>query len=403
MADTTDFIIKQNPYKDRLLLCAYLGKESVVKVPDGVTKICSFAFADQDKPNETITQIILPDSVEELEKNAFVYCTALKEIRWPENEELSMGGDIFKGCTSLEKISIPKNVRELGSFKMPENLKTVEVHDDLILLGQGYSCFTYESDDAIKTCYDSQTIRILTQNPTYQLIDGFMVNTKHKTALFYAARNQKCVRIPDGIEIIATCCFDEAGYLSLSKEEIEKTDFKKFDSELRDMAEREICGANCVHLEKLIIPKSVKEIKSFAFWNCSDLASIIYEGKTADLKYDDDSFNFCDELENQDPKIICSDTEKIQKAKCKKISDELSRILLIDQKIRSGCYPSAEKLAAEFGVGIATIHRDLDKILFFSHTDCPTRKELIKFDHHEKGYYYTKAFKLDIEATLLNL
>ena len=69
MADNTDFIIKQNPYKDRLLLCAYLGKESVVKVPDGVTKICSFAFADQDKPNETITQIILPDSVEELEKN----------------------------------------------------------------------------------------------------------------------------------------------------------------------------------------------------------------------------------------------------------------------------------------------------------------------------------------------
>ena len=58
-----DFIIKTSPYGDKTILYAYLGSESVVSVPAGVTDINFFAFAEEHKPNDTITKIILPDSV----------------------------------------------------------------------------------------------------------------------------------------------------------------------------------------------------------------------------------------------------------------------------------------------------------------------------------------------------
>ncbi len=387
MADNSDFIIKQDPFhKGKFFLHAYLGKESVVKVPDGVVKISSYAFADEDNPNDTITKIILPDSVEEIEKLAFGYCTALKEIRWPENEELWIGLNIFEGCRSLEKISIPKNVIRLDSFKMPRSLKTVEVHDDLISIEGGIICFYYEGDDAMERTFHSQTVRILLQNPTYKVIDGFMVNTKHKVALFYVARNQKKVRVPDGVKVIGTSCFDESGYLCPCPEELEMM----------------MCGTHCENVEEVVLPKSVRKIEFLAFLHCEYLCSMIYEGKTADLTVEEEAFMYCPKIERLETKIKCSDSERLKKAKCRKFSEELSRILLIDQKIRSGAYPNVDKLAAEHNVSVATIHRDLDKILEFSGTDCIKRKDLIKYDHYQKGYYYAKDFTLDIEATLMS-
>ena len=58
-----EFIIKTSPNGDKTILYAYLGSESVVSVPEGVTDINFFAFAEEHKPNDTITKIILPDSV----------------------------------------------------------------------------------------------------------------------------------------------------------------------------------------------------------------------------------------------------------------------------------------------------------------------------------------------------
>ena len=69
-----EFIIKTSPYGDKTILYAYLGSESVVSVPEGVTDINFFAFAEEHKPNDTITKIILPDSVTNVEQSAFAFC-----------------------------------------------------------------------------------------------------------------------------------------------------------------------------------------------------------------------------------------------------------------------------------------------------------------------------------------
>ena len=141
----SDFIIKNTSRHNCKSLFAYVAKDSIVHVPDGVVAIGSYAFGDKDNPNDTITKIILPDSVEKIENHAFAFCTALKEIVWPENENLFLGRNLFEGCSSLEKISIPKTVTNLEEFKIPANLKEIEVHSDIVRIP--YGCFTYEGSE----------------------------------------------------------------------------------------------------------------------------------------------------------------------------------------------------------------------------------------------------------------
>ena len=73
-AAESDFIIENG------WLIEYTGPGGAVVVPDGVTVIGGGAF--WENPNvDKITSITLPDSVVELEHNAFMSCTGMKNIR----------------------------------------------------------------------------------------------------------------------------------------------------------------------------------------------------------------------------------------------------------------------------------------------------------------------------------
>lgn len=64
-----DFVIRKSPDGSEYHLYDYLGNDSVVTIPDGVTHINAYAFADDDHPNDSIKKIILPDSVVEAGQN----------------------------------------------------------------------------------------------------------------------------------------------------------------------------------------------------------------------------------------------------------------------------------------------------------------------------------------------
>ena len=189
----TDFVIKKNPLGKDVYLCAYLGNESIINVPEGVTYIRSYAFADDDNPNSTITKITLPGTVTEVDTAAFAYCTALKEIVWPNNKDFRIiGVDLFDGCSSLENIQIPKSVSVITRIILPPNLKTLEFHDDITAIGQSALCFEKDCN----SYKNKETIEYLLKNPNYKIVDGFMINKKHRTALFYVERNKKEVTVP---------------------------------------------------------------------------------------------------------------------------------------------------------------------------------------------------------------
>ena len=214
---------------------------------------------------------------------------------------------------------------------------------------------------------------VLLSNPNYKIIDGFMVNLKHKVALFYMERNKKKVRVPDGIEVISMECFDEYDLFKLG------------------LDENKYLHSKLVPVEEVVIPATVKRIAGAAFNRCRKLKSVIYEGNRDNLDAEEDVFIECDGMNRLEAKIICADTEEPKK---KRTNLALERIVIIHKEIKSGDFPNTRQLRdicrVRVGMGklsIATISRDLDFLR--SRFNAP-----IEYDRTKRGYYYKNDFEL---------
>ena len=364
------FIIKKDISLNKLILLSYTGSESVVSVPDGVTHIDSYAFATEEKPNSTIQKIILPVSMKKVGTYAFAFCTALTEVQWPKNEKLSLGYCIFEGCDSLETFTIPKSVKKIASsIGLPAHIKHIVVHDDFVEVGQEVFGFNEDIlDETVMNRQREKTREILLKNPTYKIIDGFMVNTKHKAALFQIEKGKKEVRIPYGIESLGCDCFDEG---------IDSAVIKNF-----------------VAVEKIVLPKSVKKVNTSAISDCCSLKEVVYEGLSVDITFANDAIWMCDIL-GQKTIIICKDTA-IKEKKASGLRFE--RLILIHRTIASGSYPNSEQLRQlckdRLGLkklGISTISRDIDFLRSRFHAP-------IEYNYFRRGYYYYEDFSLNFDA-----
>ena len=56
---------------------------------------------------------MLPDTIKRIGPCAFCYCVTLGKIRLPERFTMIANG-LFRGCTSLEELYIPRSVTQIG-------------------------------------------------------------------------------------------------------------------------------------------------------------------------------------------------------------------------------------------------------------------------------------------------
>ncbi len=125
-------ITVKDPYTTQAIyLMSYKGLGGTVEVPDdrGITTIYSYAFSnyeyvdkdpaagdiiDEEDPllikqsylgEDTITKVILPEGVEEIQSYAFAGLTALEEVVLPSTLK-KIGVGAFYGCNKLKKINL---------------------------------------------------------------------------------------------------------------------------------------------------------------------------------------------------------------------------------------------------------------------------------------------------------
>ena len=121
----------------------YTGEDTVVKIPSvfkdkPVIKIKDNTFADDTK----ITKVIIPDSIEILGKSIFSNCKSLKEVVFEGLGKIQVIPDnTFYKCLSLEKISIPTSVKQIGDLAFYGCSSISELRVPISVVSIGRSAF----------------------------------------------------------------------------------------------------------------------------------------------------------------------------------------------------------------------------------------------------------------------
>lgn len=231
--ETKKGLLTYSIYEDHAELIGYEGEDRTIDLPELVdgrllTVIGENVFANKDffEQGPPIEMITIPDSVEEIEGNAFRKCDKLSCIRFPAKLKV-IGHEAFAGCNSLQEIIIPEGTETIdkAAFAYCAHLKSVQLPGTLIEVGGGL----------FMQCPELEDFFVTSDSPACSLVDGILYSGDHKTLLAVPGSGVRELNIPEGTEKIA---FGAA------------------------------VGAS---LYKVIFPESLKTIENFAFYGCYNL------------------------------------------------------------------------------------------------------------------------------------
>lgn len=234
-----------------VLTCCY-SSDDVITVPaeiDGhkITKIYPSCFGLTHA-----SEIILPDTIEELREMAFYNCPDLKKITVPASVKV-IGERAFDGCTSLEDVEflgaetignrVFCNCSSLKNFKASGTVKE------------------WKDEEPFIFCTALENIEIGSGDGIFCSENGIMYN-KDKTVLaaYPAQKEGRSFTAPSSVTEVAQSAF-----------------------------------ANCHHLESVKLP-NVRIINAYAFENCESLSYFDVSNKLE--KLDSDALYCCTALKS---------------------------------------------------------------------------------------------------------
>ena len=319
------YTIEWRIYDDRVMLLSGIGSTgnynnskrpwaeyedsfSDVVVGEGITKLGDKTFNAYKKVLKSIT---LPNTLEYIGASVFSDCTALTEIKLPNNSLRSLGNSAFGGCTGIKHFHIPETVWSMhNSFSGCKGIESITVDwmstyyraEDGILynLDKSEILFVYSLDgttltipktarniqsSALDTCTELERFECEEGSVYYTAEDGVLyANTSQGKMLVMAPKKLagKLV-VPDDVTIVRQNAFNSCTLLT----EVQLP-----------AALTKIDGATfrfCSSLAKINIPESVTYIGQRAFEGCSSLPEVLTIPKS--VKYIGEyAFNGCTSL-----------------------------------------------------------------------------------------------------------
>ena len=121
-----------------VVITDYIGTATTVSVPaqlggQNVVEIGEGAFADS-----AVIGVSLPDTVVNINKQAFYYCMALVEVKLGSGTVM-IGEDAFHGCVALSSVHLNNGLKTIGesAFALNDNLKNITIPNTVETIEEG--------------------------------------------------------------------------------------------------------------------------------------------------------------------------------------------------------------------------------------------------------------------------
>lgn len=222
--------------------------------------------------NKYIQEVYLPNSLTKIYNGAFAHCEELKTVHLPQNLKQIYHG-AFSGCKKIENISIPSTVVKMGNacFCDCNSLTSITIPENVTEVGENFFANCYSLDKVIfkndSTYFYPSAFRgckKLKELSNHIIENGLLYNLK-KTELYSFLGTEK----HDGI-IIVPASVRELGYGFSSSIDLVSIDL----SQTKISNIRSITFSDCINLETVILPPTVKSIDDRAFSGCIKLSKI---------------------------------------------------------------------------------------------------------------------------------
>ena len=225
------------------ILLKYLGAESRVAVPEGITAIAEEAFAG----NETIDRVILPDGLLEIGSGAFRDCLLLQTIVIPQGLR-RIGSGAFENCVKLLRIELPQTVSRLekGAFKRCRALREVNLGGNLEQVEE-------------QVFFQCRCLEKITFPDTLTSIGGLA---------FYRCRSLREVKLSAKVAQVGSLAFAESGVERVRM----AADGRSWGSDI---------FSGCDRLRELVLEEGVSHIPDRLAKGCAVLEQVILPGSLA--------------------------------------------------------------------------------------------------------------------------
>ena len=251
-----------------------------IELPEGLTEISSSLFSSCSN----LKSVIIPDGVTTIGASAFKYCSSLAEIIISDHVT-TIGASAFAYCRGLKKVTIGEGVETMGADVFSNCVVLEELNINAVNLGhrEGWFAFAGINGSGIKVTIGKQVTH-LPDVFWYPQFSGQNSSPKITSVVFEEGSVCQSVsglqELPKSVYNIYDNCY----YLGTETNPymifVSAVDSSITSCDIHE--DTKIIGASAFYrsnkLTNIVISGSVTSICSYAFSNCTSLASITFTG-----------------------------------------------------------------------------------------------------------------------------
>lgn len=254
------------------------------------TQIGRYAFA-----GSALTDFTVPDSVTNIDYNAFSDATSLTKVDLGNGEKLTLQGNAFYN-SGLTEVTIPAGVDHIGElcFAGCENLEAIRVAEDNQRYSSDEDILYNKAQSTLITCPANKEGSYTVKSTVTSF--GFAAFEKSKLSQITIPQDSRLSTI--GYRAFMRCEKLEQISIPAGLQSIDRYAFA-YCSSLKtvEVPEGSQLGGiyksafyNCSQLESIRIPDGVQEIGAYAFYGCNSLNNMDITDNSKLMSIDDHAF-----------------------------------------------------------------------------------------------------------------